>query len=116
MRSMENPSHDSLSAAQLATESERRDADAIFKRAREEVADIIEDLADLEAYGEESNIDELTDLLADVGEGADQTLSTTELVPRDPSWVDMQDEQDDDDFENMDDEDEEDESNYDVRR
>ena len=112
MRSMENPSHDSLSAAQLATEAERRDADAIFKRAREEVADIIEVLADLEAYGEESNIDELTDVLADIGEGADQTLSTTELVPRDPSWVDMQDERDDDDFENMD-EDEEEESNED---
>ena len=113
MRSMENPSHDSLSTAQLPTESERRNADALFKRAREEVAYIIEDLADLAAYGEESNIDELTDVLADTGEGADQTLSTTELVPRDPSWVDMRDEEDDDDFENIGEDEENDESTED---
>ena len=92
----------------MPTESERRAADALFKRAREEISDIIEDLADLGAYGEESNIEELAGYLADTGAGADQALLTTELTPREPSWVDIREDEDDDDDEDMNDDDGED--------
>ena len=101
LRSMENPSHDSVSTGQLSTESERRAADVLFKRAREEISDIIEMLADLDDYGDESNLEELAGYLADTGAGADQVLSTTELTPREPSWVDMRDDDDSDDNEDM---------------
>lgn len=93
LRSMENPSHDSLSTEQLPTEAERKDADNLFKRARSEIAGIIEDLAELEAYVDESNIDELTGVLPDMGMGTDQTLMATELIPRSQgeseAWLDV---------------------------
>ena len=93
LRSLENPSHDSLSIEQLSTETERRDANKLFKGMRYKIAGIIEDLAELEAYGEESNIDELTGVLADMGQGADQTLVATELTPKaqgEPDeWIDV---------------------------
>ena len=82
LRSMESVSHDSLSTQQLPTEAERGTADKLFKCMRYEIAGIIEDLAEVEAYGEESNLDELTSVLADVGQGTDQTLVATELTPR----------------------------------
>ena len=93
LRSMESVSHDSLSTQQLPTEAERGTADKLFKRMRYEIAGIIEDLAEVEAYGEESNLDELTGVLADVGQGTDQTLVATELTPKpqgEPDeWMDV---------------------------
>ena len=92
LRSMENPSHDSLSTAQLPSETERRDADRLFRRVRAAISGIIEDLAEVDAYGQESNIDELTGVLADLGDGADKILAAVELAPReqdDPrDWMD----------------------------
>ena len=92
LRSLENPSHDSLSTEQLPTEKERRNADKLFKRMRSEIAGIIENLAGIEDYGEESNIDELTGLLPDLGQGAERALLTTELTPASPGasaeWID----------------------------
>ena len=92
LRSMENPSHDSLSTAQLPTETDRRDADKLFKRVRSEIAGIIEDMAEIGAYGEESNIDELTVVLADMGDGTEKVLATAEIAPRERDysgdWVD----------------------------
>ena len=81
LRSMENPSHDSLSTAQLPTDTERSDADRLFKRVRSEIAGIIEDMAEIGTYGEESNIDELTGVLSDMGDGAEKVLATSETTP-----------------------------------
>ena len=81
LRSLENPSHDSLSTEHLPTEKERRDADKLFKRMRSEIAGILESLAGIEDYGEESNLDELTGLLPDLGQGANRALLATELTP-----------------------------------
>lgn len=92
LRSMENPSHDSLSTAQLPSETERRDADRLFKRVRSEISGIVEELAEVDGYGQDSNIDELTGVLADLGDGADKILAAVELTPSeedDPrDWVD----------------------------
>ena len=93
LRSLENPSHDSLSTEQLPTEAERREANRLFKRLRSEIADIIEGLAGIEEYVNESNIDELTSMLPDLGRGADRTLLSTELAPAVAGgageWVDV---------------------------
>ena len=103
MRSMENPSHDSLSSGHLPTEAERKEADAIFFRARQAISEVIEELADLKAYGDESNIDELTDVLADVGEGQDIALTATELPPpRDSGLGDVEEDPADDGAEDAD--------------
>ena len=92
VRSLENPSHDSLSTEHLPTEKERRDADKLFKRVRSEITGIIENLAGVDDYGEESNIDELTGLLPDMGQGADRALLAIELTPTtagtSAEWID----------------------------
>ena len=111
LRSMENPSHDSLSTAHLPTERERKNADELFKKAREAVAAIIEEKAALQDYEEVSNLEELAPALADSGEGADQALEIKELQPRESGWVDELDDTDadtqgDDDL--LDDDEEED--------
>ena len=97
LRSMENPSHDSLSTAQLPTEAKRRKADKLFKNIRVAISRMIEDMADLETYGQESNIDELARVLADVGTGSDRMLATTELTPKTTGYPE-DDEQVDDEF------------------
>ena len=65
LRRMENPSHDSLSTGQLRSEEERREADRRLRQARRELGDIIERKAEIDKYGEASNIDELADILPD---------------------------------------------------
>lgn len=83
LRKMENPSHDSLSSGQLRNENERRDADKRFKQARGELGEIIERKAELDRYGEASNIDELAGILPDVDNAlGDRTLTTRVVESR----------------------------------
>ena len=116
LRSMENPSHDSLSTAHLPTERERKNADELFKRAREVVAAIIEEKAALQDYEEVSNLEELAPTLADSGEGANQALEIKEHQPRESGWVDDLDDTDDDtqsDDDPLDDDEQEYDDNHD---
>ena len=85
LRSLENPSHDSLSTEQLPTEAERRDANKLFKRIRSEISDIIESLAGIEEYVNESNIDELTGVLPDLGSGS-RPRASVDGITASGSW------------------------------
>lgn len=77
LRRMENPSHDSLSTGQLRSEEDRGEADRRLRQARRELGDIIERKAEIDIYGEASNIDELADILPDQDDiQGDRTLIT----------------------------------------
>ena len=80
LRRMENPSHDSLSSGQLRKEEDRREADRQLREARRELGEIIERKADLDRYGEASNLDELADILPDLDEALDNRTLTTQVV------------------------------------
>ena len=83
LRRMENPSHDSLSSGQLRSEEDRREADTRLKQARRELGDIIERKAEIDKYGEASNIDELADILPDQDDIlGDRTLKTQVVETR----------------------------------
>lgn len=56
---MENPSHDSVSPGQLSDDKERRHAERVFERARQAIREIIDKRADIERYGDTSNLEEL---------------------------------------------------------
>ena len=68
LRRMENPSHDSLSSGQLLNETDRRVAERRLKRARQALSEIIEQKAQIDMYGEVSNVDELAHILPDMDE------------------------------------------------
>ena len=68
LRRMENPSHDSLSSGQLLNESDRRVAERRLKQARQALSEIIERKAQVDKYGEVSNVDELAHILPDKDE------------------------------------------------
>ena len=75
LRKMENPSHDSLSSGQLRSEEDRREADKRLRQARRELGEIIERMAEIDRYGEASNIDELAVVLPDQDDAlGDRTL------------------------------------------
>ena len=80
LRKMENPSHDSLSSGQLRKEEDRREADQRFKQVRRELGEIIERRADIDRYGEASNVDELAGLLPDTGDGVGDRMLTTRVI------------------------------------
>ena len=80
LRKMENPSHDSLSSGQLRKEEDRREADDRFRQVRRELGEIIERRAEIDRYGEASNIDELAGVLPDMGEGAGDRALTTRVI------------------------------------
>ena len=80
LRRMENPSHDSLSSGQLRSEEERRAAGRQFREARRELGAIIERKADIDSYGEASNIDELAGILPDRDDGLSDRILTTRVV------------------------------------
>ena len=65
IRKTENPSHDSMSAEQLLEEPERREARRWFKEAREAIREIIDKKAEIEKYGDPSNLNELADMFPD---------------------------------------------------
>ena len=80
LRKMENPSHDSLSSGQLRKEEDRREADKRFRQVRRELGEIIERRAEIDRYGEASNIDELAGVLPDMGEGVGDRALTTRVI------------------------------------
>ena len=65
VRQTENPSHDAMSPWQLADDKERRAADRVFKEARDTISKIIDDAAQVEKYGDTSNLMELAELFPD---------------------------------------------------
>lgn len=65
VRHTENPSHDAMSPWQLADDKERRAADRVFKEARDTISKIIDDAAQVEKYGDTSNLMELAELFPD---------------------------------------------------
>ena len=83
LRRMENPSHDSLSSGHLRSEEDRRVADRRLRQARRELAEIIERRAEIDRYGEASNIDELAGILPDLEDApGDRTLATRVIETR----------------------------------
>ena len=89
LRRMENPSHDSLSSGQLRSEEDRREANARLRQARRELGGIIESKAEIDRYGEASNVDELADILPDQDDFVGDRTLTTQVVetPTTPSDV-----------------------------
>lgn len=75
LRKMENPSHDSVSSGQLLNESEQREAEECFKEVRGSLRRIIDDKAELESFGAESNLDELAELFPEMGNGLPNSKS-----------------------------------------
>ena len=65
IRSTENPSHDSLSPEQLLEEAERRDARRWFKEAKDIIRAAIDEKAQIEKYGDASNLNELASMFPD---------------------------------------------------
>lgn len=65
IRKMENPSHDSISPKQLGSEKDIREARNALSAARRALRELIDAKADIQQYGEESNLDELAHLFRD---------------------------------------------------
>lgn len=65
IRSTENTSHDSMSTQELFEESARRKADGWFKAVRKSIRTIIDDKAEVQKYGDTSNLDELASMFPD---------------------------------------------------
>ena len=59
VRTMETPSHDSVSPGHLRDDKERRRAERIFEHARQEIRKIVDKKADIKRYGDTSNLEEL---------------------------------------------------------
>ena len=91
LRRMENPSHDSLSSGQLRSEEDRREADRQLRQARRELGEIIECKAEIDRYGEASNIDELAGILPDSNVTlGDRTLTTRVIETRTPLFAEVE--------------------------
>ena len=80
LRRMENPSHDSLSSGQLRSEEDRRGADRRLRQVRRELGEIIERRAEIDRYGDASNIDELAGILPDQGDTQGERTLTTRVI------------------------------------
>ena len=80
LRKMENPSHDALSPGQLRNEDDRRAAEKQFKQARRALGEVIDRRAEIDRYGEESNLDELADILPDNDDVMGDRALTTRVV------------------------------------
>lgn len=65
IRDMEPPSHDSISTGQLDDPDDRRIADRIFERARRAIRELIDRKAEIEKFGDTSNLNELADVFPD---------------------------------------------------
>ena len=59
VRTMENPSHDSVSPGQLLEPKNQQFARRIFKESRDAIRSIIDDAAQVAKYGDTTNLDEL---------------------------------------------------------
>ncbi len=65
VRTMEPPSHDSVSPGELPDEASKRAAERVFRKARGLVRDIIDKKANIDRFGDTSNLDELAHLFPD---------------------------------------------------
>ena len=65
VRHTENPSHDAMSPWQLEESREQREAERVFKDARDAIRKIIDAAAQIEKYGDTSNLMELAELFPD---------------------------------------------------
>lgn len=65
IRRTENPSHDSMSPAQLIEQMEIRDARRWFREAKDRIREIIDTRAQIEKYGDPSNLIELASMFPD---------------------------------------------------
>ena len=96
VRKTENTSHDAMSPWRLFEERERRDADRRFKEARDAIRKIIDDAAQVEKYGDTSNLNELAQMFPDEfdpsapGNRLLRTkISNTRVIPTTPSQLDV---------------------------
>lgn len=87
IRSMENPSHDSISSGQLLEAKQQRQANKIFADARRELREIIDKKADISKYGDTSNLDELRDYFPELDPNAEgnRDLTITPIALPNPS-------------------------------
>lgn len=65
VRQTENPSHDAMSPWQLDESKEQREAARVFREVREAIRKIIDDAAQVEKYGDTTNLMELAELFPD---------------------------------------------------
>ena len=65
IRRTENPSHDSMSPGKFFDEKERRDAGKWFKAARDSIVEIVDKRAEIQRFGDQSNLDELASMFPD---------------------------------------------------
>ena len=84
LRRMENPSHDSLSIGHLRDMYDRREADETLRKARAEIRGIMDEISEVNRYTEESNIDELSDVLGDYDRDGEVPLDVS-TIPTKPS-------------------------------
>ena len=80
IRQTENTSHDSMSPRQLLESKEQKAAERMFKNARDAIKKVIDDAAQVERYGDTSNLQELASLFPD--EFASDAPGNKVLVPR----------------------------------
>lgn len=80
LRRMENPSHDALSPGHLRNEADRRKSRNLLRRTRRELRSIIDKKAEVDRYGDITNIDELSDLLPDQDSVAGDRPLTTSVI------------------------------------
>ena len=86
IRKTENPSHDAMSLGQFVENRERRNAENWFKEARDTLRKIIDGAAQVERYGDTSNLKELAALFPDEFDpGAPgNTVLATRTIPTTP--------------------------------
>ena len=88
IREMENPSHDTVSTEQLADDAKRREAKTIFRKARQAVRAIVDKEAEIERYGDLSNLEELAALFPDEldpTQSGNRALVVTDMAHRNAS-------------------------------
>ena len=87
IRRMETPSHDAISPLQLAGDKERQEALDIFREARAVIRKIIDDAAQVDKYGDTSNLNELAELFPDEFDprAPGNTVLVTRATPTAPS-------------------------------
>lgn len=87
IRQTENTSHDSMSPRQLSESKEQRDAEKMFKSARDAIKKVIDDAANVERYGDTSNLQELAALFPDkfAPDAPGNKVLATRTVPTTPT-------------------------------
>ena len=85
IRTMENPSHDSISPDQLKTQLDQGEASSIFAGIRRESRDLIDDLAGSTIPGTSINVRELADLLPEAGPEENSREYEVTVTPAKPA-------------------------------